>query len=300
MTRILVTGASGFIGAALVRALAERGKIVRAAYRKPPALPDHVETVAVGDLSADLDWARALADVSAVVHLAGPAHARASEAELRRAVIEGTGALAEQAENAGVARFVFMSSIKAAAARTHGRALSEAEAPNPEDAYGRAKLQAETLVLARSSLNPIVLRPPLVHAPEAKGNFAALLRLADTPAPLPFRGVDNRRSLISLASLIEAVIAVLEKPDGPSGLFHVADQPSVSTPALIAALRTGMGRRERLFRAPGVRYFAPAVLTDSLEVDDGAFRAAYGYGARSGELGQSALVSCGWAWKLER
>lgn len=269
MTRVLVTGASGFIGKALMDALGARAA----------AAPRDVED-------------EALRGVDAIVHLAGPAHARFSEFDLRRDITEATARLAARAEAAGVRRFVFISSIKAAAARTYGHAISERDPPAPEDAYGRAKLHAERALLRHPALDPVILRPPLVFGPEAKANFASLLRLAASGAPLPFAAVANKRSLIARASLIAAIERVLG--GGPGGVFHVADQPPLSTAHMITALRKGMGQSANLFRANWLAALGPDALTESLEVDDALFRAAYGYGDQPDAA--ASLEACAAAW----
>jgi len=292
MPIVLVTGASGFIGAPLAVFLRARGFQVRTAGR------DGGADVRLSNLNGQTDWRPALEGVGAIVHLAGPAHARFDENVLRAAITQATAALAAQAEAAGVRRFVFMSTIKASAPRTHARAICERDPPAPEDAYGRAKLHAERAVLAHASLHPVVLRPCLVHAADAKANFAALLRLAASPAPLPFAGVANKRSMISRAALIEAVCAALEA--GPSGVFHVADQPALSTPEIIAALRRGLGRAPNLFSVGALSQLAPAALTENLESDDSAFRAAFGYGAQAGVSAAEALEQTARAWKAAR
>lgn len=297
MARVLATGATGFIGAALVAALSARGMAVRAASRRPPLGSD---AVLVPDLGRDTDWRAALADIETIVHLAGPAHAAHPEPYLRRAIVEASEALARQAETAGAKRLIFVSSIKAAAAHAPGRMLSERDPPKPGDAYGRAKLAAEQALLGHTGLSPVILRPPLVFAPNAKANFAKLLRVADTNAPLPFAGLDNRRSLISLASFIEAILAVLAKPDGACGVFHLADQPALSTPQIIDALRCGLGRPPGQFRLPGVSLLAPPALTASLAIDDARFRAEYGYGPRGDIDVRKALEQCARDWKAAR
>lgn len=296
MARIMITGASGFVGAALLQALASSDMDVRGAYRRAPPAATGCECVIVDDLGPGTDWSAALLEVNAIVHLAGPAHARHGETHLRRVIVGGAAALARQAEAGGVSRFVFVSSIKAAAAST-SRAVFERDPPKPEDAYGRAKLDAERALFEHPALRPVVLRPPLVFAPNAKANFSHLLRLADSAAPLPLGGLQNKRSLISLPSLIEAILTVLRTPEGPSGIFHVADEPSLSPPELIAALRRGMGRPARLFTAPGVAALAPRALTQSLEIDASAFRETYKW---RGADAVAALEACGAAWKAAR
>lgn len=288
MSLILITGASGFIGAALASALRAEGRMVRTAGRGGGV------DVAAPALSAHADWRAALEGAHSVIHLAGPAHARFDEAVLRGAISEGAAALAAQAEAAGVRRFIFISSIKAAAARSHDRPISERDPPAPEDGYGRAKLAAERAVLAHAGLNPVILRPPLVFAPDAKANFAALLRLAASPLPLPFAGVRNTRSLIARASLIGAIRAALG--EGPAGVFHVCNGPALSTGEIIAALRRGLGRSPGLFNAGPFAALAPAALTENLASDDSAFAAAYGYAGAAMETA-AALEACARDWK---
>lgn len=264
MARVLISGASGFVGSGLTPALATAGfdvRVLRRAERQARA------------------WAAALDGVEAVVHLASPTSASAGKAALAGSV-EETAALAAASVEAGVKRFVLMSSVKADA---------------PSDAYGRAKREAERAVLTHDALAPIVLRPPLIYAPEAKSSFKWLLRLADTAAPLPFSGIGNRRSLIARDTLAAAVTAVLRKRGGPSGVFAVADSPALSIGDIVALLREGMGRSPGLFPVGPLAALLPASLRESLTVDDGAFRAAYDFSEGDARAG---LIACGAAWKV--
>lgn len=298
MSRVLVTGASGFIGAALVEALAIQGRGVRAAYRRAPAdVPAGVETCIVGDLGADCDWRAALNDVEAVVHLAGPAHARFDEAQLRRAIVDGTATLGAQAAAAGVSRFLYLSSIKAAAARSDAP-LTEDTPPAPEDAYGRAKLEAERTILAHTELRPVVLRPPLVHGVGAKANFKRLLEAADSRWPLPLAGIRNARSIISLDTLTAAIQAVLNNDAALGGVFHIADQPALSTTDIVYALREGFGRSANLFGVPLVKALASHPLTDSLALDDTRFRATFG--VVTAQTTATLLAETARRWKARR
>lgn len=270
------------------------GARVRAACRTPSLAPEGAEAVAIGSIDGATDWRRALEGVTRVVHLAGPAHKRADAAAYQREINDATEALAAQAEAAGVSRFVYMSSIKAAAEQ--GGPLRETDPPRPQTAYGAAKLEAERVVLARAALSPIVLRPPLVFAPHAKANFALLLKLAASPLPLPFAGLGNQRSLISLPSLVSAVGAALDRPE-VQGVFFVADQPALSAAEMIAQLRAGMGRTPALFAAP-IEALAPRALRESLVADDSAFRAAFSFALR--EDARALLRACGAAWAAQR
>jgi nucleoside-diphosphate-sugar epimerase len=287
---VLVTGGTGFIAAALAPALAATWA-VRVSQRRAAKGPGEF---VVGEMGAGADWRRALEGVGTVIHLAGPSNSYFPEDVIQRGIVRGTEELAAQAEAAGVRRLVFVSSMKACADSSEGAPLSEAHEPRPSDAYGRAKLEAERILLERTVLKPIVLRPPLVYAASAKGNLSKFLHRLDTPAPLPFGGVKNQRSLIALPSLIGAIIAVLKYESEPVGVFHLADEPSVSTGEMATLLRQGMGRPARVFAMPGFESFGPPPLVRSLAVDASRFRTTFN---DAGVDTREGLVACGQAWR---
>jgi nucleoside-diphosphate-sugar epimerase len=251
--RILITGASGFVGRALVDALAGAGHRVRATTRRPgeAGFPAGVETVATHDYRQPVDWAPLLAGVDSVVHLAGIAHIGPAigEADYDRVVHAATAELAAACSKAGVRRLVFMSSVRAQSGPAAAGVLTENDAPRPTEAYGRAKLRAEAAVRA-AGVPWTILRPAMVYGAGAKGNLALLLRLADSPWPLPFAGLANQRSLVSLDNLIAAVRIGLGADAAARQLYLVADPTPVTLPQIIAALRRGLGRAPRLYRVP--------------------------------------------------
>jgi len=197
--------------------------------------------------------------------------------------VEGTRRLAEKAAAAGARRFVYLSSIKALGEETHGLALNGTEVPAPKDAYGRAKLEAERAlaeVARRTGLEVVILRPPLVYGPGVKANFLALMRAVDRGWPLPLASVRNRRSLVYLGNLVNAIGRCLEAPEAAGKTYFVSDGEPVSTPELVRALARALGRPARLLAfPPSVLGWIPSAprLTRSLEVDDSAIRRELGW-----------------------
>lgn len=248
---IALTGATGFIGRHLLRSLSAQGYRVRVLLRRPVEVPEGASGAVVGDLSRPMNMAAALAGVDAVVHSAGLAHAMSGtpEDDYRSSNTEATRRLAEAALRARVRRFVFLSSIRAQTGVSAAGILTEADPARPTDAYGRSKLAAEE-ALAGTGLDWVALRPVLVYGAGVKGNMAALLQLARTPYPLPLANLDGRRSLVSVENLSAAVMTVL-RHEGPLGRPLVAAEPdALRLPDMIAALRSGLGRRPGLVPCP--------------------------------------------------
>jgi nucleoside-diphosphate-sugar epimerase len=264
--RVLVTGASGFVGRALLPRLQREAFLVRGTTRQTGhALPDSVETT-IAELHPDTDWRPVLGGVDAVVHLAARVHVmhdRALDplAEFRRINVQGTENLARQAAAAGIRRFVFVSSVK-----VNGEAgvYHEQDRPAPVDPYGISKHEAESRlrnVARNTGLEVVVVRPPLVYGPGARANFAALTRAVAAGVPLPLGAIHNRRSLIAVDNLADFIVTCLRHPAAANETFLVSDGEDLSTPALIRRLARAMGRRAYLLPVPPSILRATAALT---------------------------------------
>jgi nucleoside-diphosphate-sugar epimerase len=248
---IALTGATGFIGQFLLRELPKRGYRLRVLLRRPSVVPMESASAVVGDLARPQNMAAALADVDAVIHSAGVAHAMSGlpEDDYRMLNTEATLGLARAAKRAGARRFVFLSSIRAQAGPAADRVLTEEQEPHPTDAYGRSKLAAEQ-GLAELDLDWIALRLVLVYGPGVKGNMAELVRFARSPYPLPVGALTGRRSLLALDNLVTAVDAVLSASVPVRRPLIVADPTPMTIPQMIAAMRRGLGRSPGLIPVP--------------------------------------------------
>ena len=284
---IALTGATGFIGQWLLRELPKRGYRLRVLLRRPSAVPIEAASAVVGDLARPVNMAAALADVDAVIHSAGLAHAMSGlpEDDYRMLNTEATIGLARAAQRAGAKRFVFLSSIRAQSGPTAEHVLTEALAPQPTDAYGRSKLAAEQ-GLSDLALDWVALRLVLVYGRGVKGNMAQLLRFARMRYPLPLRGIAAQRSLLSLDNLTAAIDTVLNAPGPLRRPLIVADREVLTVGDMIAAMRVGLGRR------PGLVSVPPAWIEAALRA---AGRAEV-YERLAGSLvaDPSALTQLGW------
>jgi nucleoside-diphosphate-sugar epimerase len=286
VTRVLVTGASGFVGLATLTALARSNLILRAALRKPLQfpLPAEIEIVELPDLASDIDWKLILDGVDQVVHLAAVADSAAANPALHDRVNRwATERLAIAAANARISRFVFISSIRAQSGPSADHALTELDTPSPTDAYGRSKLAAEAAIRA-AGVPFCILRPVLLYGPGVKGNFALLLRAARSRWPLPIKDFINRRSLLGVDNLVSAIEFALSSPAAAGETYVVADPgPPPRLADVIAILRQAEGRRALIFPFPKyyfekpIRLLRPNIwerLASNLRVDPGKLLAA--------------------------
>jgi nucleoside-diphosphate-sugar epimerase len=225
--------------------------------------------------------------------------------DYRQINVEATRRLAEAAERDGVRRLVFLSTIKVNGEATNGKAFKETDKPNPEDPYGQSKWEAENQlgeIAARGRLETVILRVPLIYGPGVKANFLSLLKLCDTPIPLPFGAIiENRRSLLYRENLADVISLALEHKDAPGRTFLVSDRPELSTADLVRRLRTALGRPARLLPlSPDLLRVGLSIarkgsicgrLLNSLEIDSSAIVKDLGWQAQwTVEDGMAATV----------
>jgi UDP-glucose 4-epimerase len=237
---IAVTGANGFVGQRLCELLTERGMPYRGISRR-----SHPGCIAVGDISASTDWQTALDGVSTVIHLAARVHVMNESAAdplsaFRQVNVDATLALARQASEMGVRRFVFVSSVKVNGESTlPGQAFSADDAPNPQDPYGYSKAEAEaelTRLSQATGMELVIARPPLVYGAGVRANFAALIRWAGSGIPSPFGACDNRRSMVFIDNLCDLLLRVAVYPDAAGEIFLVSDGKDLSVREIFARL----------------------------------------------------------------
>lgn len=282
MTRVAVTGAAGLVGRHLCRTAVDRGyevvALVRAAAGAAQLPHGITQTVVTGDLATTSGLGDALDGVDAVIHLAGRAHVlrdttNEPEATYRATNVQGSLQVARAAVDAGVRRLVFVSSIKVNGERTTGTAFTELNRPAPEDAYGRSKRDAEVALrelLGDTATELTIVRPPLVYGPGFAGNIQRLLKLirVGRVLPLPFGAIDNRRSLVYVGNLADALLACAVHPAAAGELFLVSDGEDLSTRDLVARLAAASGERVRMLPvAPPLLTAVARLLGRSRDVD---------------------------------
>lgn len=285
---ILVTGANGFVGRAVVAEAKRRGLRVRAAMRTAGDVPEGAELSIAPSLEAGSDWRPLLKGVDAVVHAAARVHVMRDTADdplaaFRRVNVNGTMELALQAVQAGVRRFVFISSIKVNGEGTSADAPYRADSPpQATDPYGISKLEAERglLELARgAAMGVAIIRPVLVYGPGVRANFRSVMKWIRRGIPLPLGAIHNRRSLVALDNLVDLILTCVAHPAAANQVFLVSDGEDVSTPGLLRSIAAAMQKRAALIPVP------PALLQFLLSL--------FGLGAQGRRLCGSLHVDIG-------
>jgi nucleoside-diphosphate-sugar epimerase len=261
--KILVTGATGFVGSPLIRLLSSQGHQVIGAVRSQSNISVNsfagVEFKAVGDIHGSLDWTPFLADVNAVVHLANRAHVMNESdtnpfALYRSINTEGTLQLAHQAAAAGVKRFIFISSVKVNGESTlPGQRFSPASDSIPSDPYGLSKYEAERglkELSLKTGMEVVIIRPPLIYGPGVKANFLKMMRWVEKGIPLPLGSITNQRSLLGIDNFLDFIGVCLTHPKAAGQTFLISDDHDVSTTELLKEIASAMHRSSRLLSVP--------------------------------------------------
>ena len=283
MKRVLVTGASGFVGKRLCEHLENRGYDVARVVRRADNAKNN--TYSVGNIGPDTHWEAIVTDVDVVVHLAARVHVMDDNtaeplAEYRRVNVNGTEKLALAAAGAGVRRFIYVSTIKVNGEATFGQPFFATDTPHPVDDYARSKLEAELSlqrIAADRGFEVVIVRPPLVYGPGVKANFLRLFNWVGRGVPFPFLSIANSRSLVALDNLVDLLTLCVTHPQAAGKVLLVSDDEDVSTAELIRRIASHMGKRARMVAIPvnilqGVaRLFGKQAvierLTGSLQVD---------------------------------
>lgn len=273
---ILVSGATGFVGAALVSQLALRNHAVRAAVRRESyRAPDGVDVVRVDSLGPDTNWFAAVDGVSLVIHAAARVHVMAEKAidplaAFREVNVDGTLNLARQSAELGVKRFVFLSSIKVNGELTPvGHPFTSNDEPNPSDPYGISKCEAEEglrQIASQTGMEVVIIRPVLVYGIGVKGNFLLMMRWLKKGIPIPLGAINNARSLVALDNLVDLIVTCLHHPAAANQTFLVSDGEDISTTDLLKRMAVAMGIKPRLIPVPTVIIQAGASLLGKHDV----------------------------------
>ena len=258
--KILLTGATGFVGQALTQRLDKQGFGLVAAIRQPKTVfPAHIQQVQTGDLLPDTNWANALTGIDVVVHLAARVHVMQDTAadpleEFRKVNTEATLNLASQASAAGVSRFIFLSSIKVNGETSlPGIPFTADDVHIPTDPYGLTKYEAEQglkVIAANTGMDVTIIRPSLVYGPGVKANFLNMMQWLHKGIPLPLGAIHNQRSLVALDSLVDLITTCIDHPSAANQTFMISDGEDLSTTQLLQRMGQALGKPAHLVPIP--------------------------------------------------
>lgn len=258
MLKILVTGASGFVGNSLTAEFFRQGYFIGAAVRSTKSQINNAEVVVVGEIDGKTDWTNALRSVDVVVHLAARAHVMKENAanplaEFRKVNVEGTQQLAQSAVNAGVKRFIYVSSVKVNGEQTGLSPFTELSIPNPQNPYGASKWEAEQglkRIAEETGMEVVTIRPPLVYGVGVKANFASMMRVVKRGIPLPFGAIHNKRSFVYVENLVSFILLCIDHPAAANQTFLISDGQDISTTELLHGCAEALGVKARLIPFP--------------------------------------------------
>lgn len=282
--KVFVTGATGFVGKALINELLSAGHNIVAGVRNYSVeLPLEVEQQQIGDLSL-LSEQNSVIDtlkkVDVVIHTAARVHIMQDNSadplsEFRKTNVNATLSLAKQAVSAGVKRFIFISSIKVNGESTDNRqAFRETDKPAPEDAYGQSKFEAEQLLFEIGQTTPmevVVIRPPIIYGPGVKANFASMIKIIKKGLPLPFGSISNQRSMLAIHNLVNFITLCTMHPAAANEVFLIADGEDVSTTDMLIKIAKAYKRPIRLIPVPVYLMIFIAKLTNKNNISDRLF-----------------------------
>lgn len=266
---ILLSGATGFVGREVAAHLARNSDVCLTCAVRRLSSSEFGREAVVGDLSAGNNWEEIVRGQQVIIHTAARAHIMKDEvadplAEFREVNVKGTLNLACQAAEAGVRRFIFISSIKVNGEQTpKGQPFTAEDVPTPEDAYGISKFEAEQGLMqlaAKTGMEVVIIRPPLVYGPGVKGNFASMIKLVEKGFPLPLGAIHNKRSLVALDNLVDLIITCIDHPAAANQVFLAGDGEDLSTTELLRGVGKAMGRPARLISVPAGFLMAGATI----------------------------------------
>jgi nucleoside-diphosphate-sugar epimerase len=287
MSNLLITGANGFVGRALISKLAlETNHFVRASVRKKTIqFPSQIKVVENIDASSNTNWTDALRDIDVVIHLLARVHIMDEKAadplrEFRNINVDATTALAKEAARQGTKRFVFLSSVKVNGESTFDRPFTETNLAHPEDAYAISKWEAEEAlrqIAKETGMEVVIIRSPLVYGPNVKANFLKMMQYVKRGIPLPLGSIQNKRSLIGIDNLVDFITITIFHPKASNQTFLISDDEDISTTDLLRRIGECMKKPARLipihpkilsflFKIIGRQDFGDRLL-GSLEVD---------------------------------
>jgi len=293
LKRILLTGATGFVGHAVYERLkAENRSLIIACRQAPSSTTGRPEFLFhQAELAKDTDWSPALKDIDTVIHAAARVHimnddAKDPLAEFRAVNVDGTLGLARQAADAGTRRFIFISSIKVNGEGTRlGNPYTAEDVPGPADPYGISKMEAEqglTAIATATGMEVVIIRPVLVYGPGVKANFRSMMHWLNKSVPLPLGAIDNKRSLVAIDNLVDLIVTCIDHPAAANQIFLVSDGEDLSTTELLRRMAMALGKPARLLPVPSLLLRAGARLVGknniaqrlcgSLQVDIGKTR----------------------------